>query len=399
MGRRKSSMESRKYPTRMIIFSLASNNFTLQLPNIVSSLLLIEMANTFNKPIGIMGQLRTISSLTGIIVSLLMGLLSVKYRHKSLIMIGMFLVIIASTGFLVSSTFTMIMIFYSLLGIGRSTIGPMNTTILGEHVPSENRTTSFGLLNGAAALAYLIGSPAIAYISDLGSWRLTYQIFIIPLLLGALILMYKGIPPGSQGCNENVMILEGYKSILRDKSAVACLVANMVSGSIWISQLTFSSSYVRTRFLLSKLFLSYTSFIGAPLFIAGSLICGRWVSLYGRRMVTFFSCVPSGLLLFLYYNNGNVWLTLVLGFLAAFSNGVLLTASGSLILEQVPEFRGTLMSLASAVGGLGGAVGITIVGRLIDRIGFSASGYYMIITGILSSLIYYLYVGDPSQID
>jgi predicted MFS family arabinose efflux permease len=100
------------------------------MPNIVSSLLLIEMANTFNKPIGIMGQLRTISSLTGIGVSLLMGLLSVKYRHKSLLMTGMILVVISSTGFLVSTTFTLMIIFYSLLGIGVSTIGPMNTTVL-----------------------------------------------------------------------------------------------------------------------------------------------------------------------------------------------------------------------------------------------------------------------------
>jgi predicted MFS family arabinose efflux permease len=251
------------------------------------------------------------------------------------------------------------------------------------------------MLNGAAALAYLIGSPTIAYISDIGGWQLTYQIFIIPLLLFALVLMYKAIPPGTRDQKGKIMLLEGYRSVLSYKSAVACLIGNMVSGSIWISQLTFSSSYVRTRFLLTKIFTSYTAFIGAPLFIAGSLICGKLVSLYGRKMVTFFACVPSGLLLFLYYNNGNVWLTLVLGFLAAFSNGILLTASGSLILEQVPEFRGTLMSLASAVGGFGGAFGVAVVGWLIDRTGFCTSGYYMIVAGVLSAIIYFFFVNEP----
>ena len=292
----------------------------------------------------------------------------------------------------------MIMIFYGILGIGSSIIGPMNNTILGQYISEEKRTFSFGLINGAAALAYLVGSPTIAYISDLGGWQLPYRIFIIPLLLVSLLLGIKAIPSGSSQNSLNKSknsILVGYQSVLKNKSALACLMGNMVSGSIWISHLTFSSSYIRTRFLLSKMFTSYTAFIGAPLFIAGSLLCGRLVSLYGRKMVTVVACVPSGLLLFLYFNSGNVWLTLVLGFLAAFSNGVLLTASGSLIMEQVPEFRGTLMSLASAVGGLGGAFGVGVVGWLIVNYGFSAIGFYMIMSGVLSGIVYYFFVEEP----
>lgn len=368
------------------------------MPNIVSSLLLIEMANTFNKSLGVMGQLRTISSLTGIAVALLLGFMSVKYRYKSLLLVGMTLVLISSTGFLISSSFTMILIFYSLLGIGVSIVRPMNNTLLGQHIHVEKRATYFGYLTGAAAFAYLVGSPTIAYISDLGGWQLTYRIFIIPLIIVSLILGYKAIPMGNQRIsNENGFnqILVGYRAVLNNKSAVACLIGNMVSGSIWLTNLVFSSSYVRTRFLVSKMFISYTSIVGASLFIAGSLICGRLVSRFGRKNVTMFACVPSGLLILFYYFVGNVWIMFLLGFLAAFSNGVLLTGSGSLILEQVPEFRGTMMSLSSAVGGLGGAIGVSVVGWLIESRGFSSTGFYMFISGVLSAVIYYLFVEDP----
>jgi predicted MFS family arabinose efflux permease len=370
------------------------------MPNIVSSLLLIEMANTFDKSLGVMGQLRTISSLTGIAVALLLGFMSIKYRYKSLLLTGMTLVLISATGFLISSSFTMIMVFYSLLGIGASIVGPMNNTLLGQHIPVEKRATYFGYITGAAAFAYLVGSPTIAYISDLGGWQLTYRIFIIPLILVSLLLGYRAIPLGSpritqeNGVNQ---ILAGYRAVLNNKSAVACLMGNMVSGSIWLTQLVFSSSYVRTRFLVSKMFISYTSIIGASLFIAGSLICGRLVSRFGRKSVTMFACVPSGLLLLFYYLVGNVWVTFLLGFLSAFSNGVLLTASGSLILEQVPEFRGTMMSLSSAVGGLGGAIGVSVVGWLIGSRGFSSTGFYMFISGVVSAIIYYYFVEEPIQ--
>jgi len=370
------------------------------MPNIVSSLLLIEMANTFNKTLGEMGQLRTISSLTGIAVALLLGFMSVKYRYKSLLLVGMTLVLISSTGFLISSSFTMIMIFYSLLGIGASIVRPMNNTLLGQHIPVEKRATYYGYLTGAAAFAYLVGSPTIAYISDLGGWQLTYSIFIIPLLVVSLILGYKAIPLGEPRItNENGFnqILVGYRAVLANNSAVACLIGNMVSGSIWLTQLVFSSSYVRTRFLISKMFISYTSIVGASLFIAGSLICGRLVSRYGRKTVTLFACVPSGFLLLLYYFVGNVWVMFLLGFLAAFSNGVLLTASGSLILEQVPEFRGTMMSFSAAVGGLGGAIGVSVVGWLIGSRGFGSTGFYMLISGVVSAIFYYLFVEEPIQ--
>lgn len=370
------------------------------MPNIVSGLLLIEMANTFEKPLGVMGQLRTIQSMTGIGIALVMGFLSVKYRYKSLLLIGMILILIASTGFLISSTFIMIMLFYSLLGMGVSIVGPMNTTLLGQHIPLEKRANYYGWLTGAAALAYLIGSPTIAYISDLGGWQLTYRIFIIPLLIVSLLLGYRAIPLSEPHTNQEGglnQILMGYRTVFNNRSALACLLGNMVSGSIWLSHLAFSSSYVRTRFLLSKMFTSYSTIIGASFFITGSLMCGRLISRFGRKMVTVFASIPSGLLLFVYFNNGNIWVTLVLGYLAAFSNGVLLTASGSLILEQVPEFRGTLMSLSSAVGSLGGAIGVGIVGWLIISRGFSATGLYMISAGALSVIIYFLFVEDPIQ--
>lgn len=380
------------------MLSLAFNSFTLQMPNIVTGLLLIEMANTFEKSLGAMGQLRTFSSLTGIIVALIMGFLSVKYRYKSLLMTGMVIVIISSTGFLVSSSFTMILVFYSLLGVGTSFVTPMNISLLGQHMPLEKRASYLGWLYGAAAFAYLVGSPSIAYISDLGGWQLTYRVFIIPLLLICILLGYRVIPLGEPHITQNVginQILAGYRSVLNNKSAIACLIGNIVSTSIWSSFLAFSSSYIRTQFLLSKMLTSFSSIIGASLFIAGSLSCGRLISRYGRKMVTVYASVPSGLFLLLYFNNSSVWVTLILGYFASLSNGVLLSASGSLILEQVPEFRGTLMSLSSAAGGLGGAIGVGVVGWLIIVWGFSASSFFMIVTGVLSAIIYYYFVEEP----
>ena len=54
----------------------------------ITGLLLIDIALTFNQSVGVMGQIRTIGSLVGVIFALLMGVLSVKYNHKTLMVFG-----------------------------------------------------------------------------------------------------------------------------------------------------------------------------------------------------------------------------------------------------------------------------------------------------------------------
>ena len=68
----------------------------------------------------------------------------------------------------------------------------------------------------------------------------------------------------------------------------------------------------------------------------------------------------------------------------------------SLNLEQVPEFRGIMMSLNSASGGLGGALGAGIGGFALLTFGYGMSGLILGALGVVSALIYMFLTTDPS---
>ena len=367
------------------------------MPSILLGLLLIEVAKSFNTSIGVMGQIRTASSIMGIIISIFMGVLSVKYRYKPLLLSGLTILILSSILCSYSTSFEMMLVSSAFLGAGMSVTSPMISALVGQHLTSNQRASALGWFNGAAALAYLIGSPTIAILSGLSGWREVFQLFIMPLFVFTFSFTYKGVPPyveKNPGEKDVAKIFDGYRAVLNNSSAITCLIGNVSSMSIWSSFLVFSSSFIRETFLLSTMLTSLSTIIGASLYIGGSISCGYLVNRYGLRKVSLFASIPSGMFILFYYNNPNLWATLIFGYLAALCNGLLLSAISVFTLEQVPYYSGTMMSLSSAAGGLGSAIGTGFVGWLIISRGYGASGQYFILMSIITFIVYF-YLKDP----
>ena len=62
------------------------------------ALLLIEIAVFFDIEVGVAGQLGTVASIVGAIMALLLGVLSVKYQHKILLLVGVIALGVAALG-------------------------------------------------------------------------------------------------------------------------------------------------------------------------------------------------------------------------------------------------------------------------------------------------------------
>jgi MFS family permease len=65
------------------------------------------------------------------------------------------------------------------------------------------------------------------------------------------------------------------------------------------------------------------------------------------------------------------------------------TSYNSLTLEQVPEFRGTMMSLSAASLGLGMAIGSGLGGLIFLEYGWRPVGPALGSIGIFASMIFY----------
>jgi predicted MFS family arabinose efflux permease len=218
-------LEERHSSGKLIVPALVVSNFANMLGGVLTSLLLIDIGLSFDCSVGVIGQITAIATPVGIIGTLTVGALSVRFKHKSLLLIGITFSCLSMLCYGLASTI-LIWFIGSLLG-STYTFSPMLNTIVGDYFPEEERTGVFGWINTSAALAYLIGFPAIGFIASLGGWRAGYLEFILPLALLGLFLNFIGLPSESysvQPMASKVSYLKGFKEIFTNRSAYACLI-------------------------------------------------------------------------------------------------------------------------------------------------------------------------------
>src|SRR5512136_1253277 len=106
--------ESRKEPAQTInnlgILSLILSRGITNLPSLVVSLLLVDIATSFDVQVGVAGQIRTTSGLLSIIFALLMGVLSMRYSHKFLLAGGLMLFIVSALTSYFSTSLLMLLV-------------------------------------------------------------------------------------------------------------------------------------------------------------------------------------------------------------------------------------------------------------------------------------------------
>ncbi|TRO47820.1 MFS transporter, partial [Candidatus Bathyarchaeota archaeon] len=360
-------------------------------------LLLIDIAATFGTSVGVTGQIRTTSATVAVVIALLMAGLSVRFKHKHLLIVGLAFIVVSALGSGLAPNYAAILVFYSLTGVGMSMANPMSQSILGEYLPLDRRASTMGWMLGASASAYLIGAPVFAYISGVGGWRWAFLGFVLPMAALSLTFAAYGLPrPRMEEGGGNGSVVAAFRAVFTTASAAACLLGNLMINASWSTHLSYSSSMLRQRFTVSTGFASMSTIVGATCFIVGSVWSGRLVSRFGRKRLTVLLAAPAGLLLLVAYNLGYLPLVLVMSWLGALFNGMLYSATSSLALEQLPRFRGTMMSISAATGSLGSAIGTAFGGWILVNYYYPQVGWFMGAISLVAVLIYHFFSRDPT---
>lgn len=96
----------------------------------------------------------------------------------------------------------------------------------------------------------------------------------------------------------------------------------------------------------------------------------------------------------MFLNVANVWLSVILWHLAGLVNSLRDQAFNSLALEQVPAYRGMMMSLSSLSNNLALAIGTSIGGLILLSYDYEFLGLFGILA-IIGSLIFRFFTIDP----
>ncbi len=391
--------EMRPY-RRLVLPALAISDFAMVLPAVLTSLLLIDIGLTFGYSVGVMGQILAIASSVGIVTTLVVGALSVRFKHSWLLMVGLafFCVSALACGF-ASSAITWF-VGSSLGVLGSSMVTPMLLTAIGDYFPQEKRPGAIGWINTSGALAYSIGQPAIGLIASLSGWRLGYLGLILPIALLGLFLSLVGLPAESHMTHptaSRVGYLEGFSQIVRNRSAFACLIGVVFWNAGFVSILTYSTSFYREQFMMSMPLMSILNIGRMLCYIFASLVCGRLLNRYERRSITVSTGVLGGLSTIVFFLMPDLWISLIVSCLSYLFTGLVSVAMASLILEQIPRLRGTMMSLYTTAGTIGTALGGLFGGLLLVSFNYEIMGAFLGFMYIMSATVYHFLVIDPER--
>lgn len=386
---------------RFFLFPLVVSNFAAGALPLLASLLLIDIGNTFNTSVGVTGQANTTYSIAAVVFALLMGALSVRFKHKSLLLVGLVLVSVSAMGCYLSVNFPMMLASYTLSGFGWAMISPMAITMVGEHFSLEKRAGAVGWIIAGGALVYFVGAPLIALAANFGGWQFAVLAFVLPVSLASLVLAWIWLPSLKSEQNKSIHHLHSYLNdfglVLSNRSAFSCFVGDFFRSGSFVAILLFAASFGRERFQHSRELTSIVILTAALCYTIGSLTCGAIVSRFGRKSSTVLSIFLAGTLTIAYVFAPNELFYVMLLFSAAWFFGAGAASANSLSLEQVPNLRGTMMSLDTAAINLGAALGTAVAGLALAYSGYEGLSVSLGAMGIISAVVFKFFSKDPTR--
>lgn len=322
-----------------------------------------------------------------------MGGLSVRFKHKSLYMVGLAFLCLSALVSYFAPIFVILMLAFAVYGVSRAMIRPMGQALIGRFFSVQQRPKITAYHMVGMASAYLVGSSLTNLISD---WRLMFLVFLLPVATVTLFFAFKGIPSTPKRDSSSQQYSQAFKDVLFNKSALACLIGNVLYRMPANGVVLLGSSFYRQTFLVDKVFMSFAFIGGSMMTIVGILVGGRLVNRLGRKRLTVISSFLFGAMTLSFINIPNLWLSLLVFIINGVFMGIFNTAYGSLALEQAPDNRGTMMSLSGVSMYVAIAIGTALAGMLLLAFNYQVVSL-MGIFSFIGAIIFHFFTIDPTK--
>jgi DHA1 family inner membrane transport protein len=374
----------------MILPTLIVSISSIDPPALIVSISLIEVALAFGVSVSLAGQIRSIGSVLAIIAALAMGMMSVRHDYKTLLLGGLLINLISALCCTFAPSFVLLVICFSAMGLVTSLVTPMVFSYIGEFYPGERRSQVVGTLASLRSVSYLVMVQLIGLVVSNWSWRETFLLLVAPMTFIGIVLSLKVLPRvGSSETVSEINVLEGYRGVLASRSALACLLGNLMAGGAWAGGVVvYTVTYLREAFLLPR---SDASNIFSGLVVGvlvGNYLGGLLAKRLGSKRVIVTSSFLTGVLIICYMNAPNIQLTVVIVAVMSLAAGIILTCANTLLLGQVPRYRGTVMSVNSAATQLGVALGALFGGLVLYFYSWGMMGVVFGAMHIIASIVY-----------
>ena len=392
----------KRHSYTLLIAALTLAMFTTVTLEMLAQVYLRDMAATFNVSVSVASQIRLLASFLGFVVSLVLGFMAIRFRHKWLIVAGLIVIIIGLIGTSLAPSFAFLQVFYPLDGVGSPIVGVAAIVIIGDMLPLEKKGKAIGIATAMGTLTFLVGIFIGGNIVGVfGSWRYISLVFSLPITILALILvlfLVQSKPQVQQTEITRADYFGKYKKVLTNKSAIGCLAGNFLRVMLPITGAIFGVAFFIETWSLSVNQVVVQIIIPwMVIFFISSWLGGQLLNWGGRRPLTIICTAVEAVFVMSFVNFPSAWGAMALGAVAVFASGIGNTSASCLYLEQIPESRGPMMALSNATRYLGLAAGIAFAAIILSASNYQIMGIVLGSLGFVSVALYYFLAKDPTK--
>jgi predicted MFS family arabinose efflux permease len=357
-----------------------------------------SIAEDLDAGVASVGQALTIGALVGAALSLVVGPMGDHYGHRRLLIAGALLATLGTLCSGLAPDYWTFLLSRVPAGLGGSMMGAMAIAIVYTRLPEDERRVAIGWVVTAASMAPIAGFPLVTEIAARSDWRVSMVALSALSLTGAL-LAFRMLPGDAAGPEHSFrwsQVLDSYKPILRDTSAVLLQVSNILRAAAMFVVFGYIGAYL-------------VDIAGAPLQVTGYVLLAAGIGYSVGSRLGDGSRIPLPLRTFYGLATVVVGLTLAIPFLlslgwvataALFVLANMAVAAGYValtivIVEESPAGSSTTLMLRQSSFSVGVASGGALGGAVLLVGGFPALA---IVSALLSLMAAFTGYWKPSPV-
>jgi len=378
----------------LILALLCIASFAVVFNNLIITPILPDISDDLAVRVSVAGLLVTAYAAVGGVASIFSGPFIDRIGRKPVVVGGMTILTVATIASAFAPNYALLMVARSVAGLGVACLTPAVFAAVGDLFPYEERGRAMSWVISANTSASIFGVPAGAVISGLISWRWTFAVLAVLLVVFTWLIATKLPGDARREATANT----GMRSVLvvmRTGATVMALFSNYLATTYWFIFATYMGAYFHDEFGLAKWALgALTMTLGIGVLV-GSNVGGRLSDRIGKRPVIIWSSAGCALFIALTTTLAPV-IAVGFAFLLAYATfgGARFASAQAVMTEMSPSMRGTVMALNASGQQWGIVTGSFVGGTVLEFWGYTALGPAAAIVALASVVTYGRFVDE-----
>lgn len=320
------------------------------------------------EPFGIsdsaLSLIMTVFTAPAIVLSPIFGVIADMYGRRLLLAGGLILFGISGTAMALATSFTWLLVFRAIQGIGFSAVIPLTIVLIGDLLDGDEEIAGQGLKVFLDRIGYMILPPLGGLLAAF-AWYWPFTLYIITVPLGIMTFFWMPETKGSVTSGTRAYLGEMLK-LTRHPRLVVAFAAGFLRFFLDYGFLTFFPLFlVRTHGISTA-----TAGLLYVFFSVGAMItssqAGRVAAGRDKAQVLFIAFLVSGIALVAVPFMPGVWLVGGALFFYGTANGVISPMQKSLLTQNAPlQMRGGIVSFDRLIQQASKTISTSVVGLLL----------------------------------